>query len=109
MGQEATAAKVLVETPEQKLARLEAENTALKAQAAMNRGMGTFRLAVSQARATGTKGPTDKGAKGGCLSMYGVGRFGLHLYREQVEKVLDHADEIRKFIAEHAAELSVKA
>jgi hypothetical protein len=45
--------------------------------------------------------------KGG-LSVYGLGRFPVTLYREQWKKLLGMADEIRQFILEHDAELKKK-
>ncbi len=45
--------------------------------------------------------------KGG-VSVYGLGRFPITLYKEQWTKLLDMADEIRSFIAEHAGELKTK-
>lgn len=47
------------------------------------------------------------GDKGG-VSAYGLGRFPVTLYREQWEKLLGKADEIRAFIAENASKLKVK-
>jgi hypothetical protein len=37
----------------------------------------------------------------GALSVYGLGRFPVTLYREQWEKLLGMADEIRNFIQEN--------
>jgi hypothetical protein len=45
--------------------------------------------------------------KGG-LSVYGMGRFPITLYREQWEKLLSMADEIRTFILENADRLKKK-
>jgi hypothetical protein len=45
--------------------------------------------------------------KGG-VSVYGLGRFPVTLYKEQWAKLLDMADEIRAFIAEHDSELKTK-
>ena len=45
--------------------------------------------------------------KGG-LSVYGLGRFPVTLYREQWEKLLGMADEIRTFIREHDQALKKK-
>jgi hypothetical protein len=67
--------------------RLRAENEALK------RPRGQMSLKVSE--------------KGG-LSVYGLGRFPVTLYREQWEKLLGMADEIRKFIQEHGHQLKKK-
>ena len=61
--------------------RLRAENESLKKPA-----RGQISLRVSE--------------KGG-LSVYGLGRFPVTLYREQWEKLLGIADEIRNFIREN--------
>ena len=45
--------------------------------------------------------------KGG-LSIYGLGRFPVTLYKEQWTKLLDMSDEIRVFLREHDAELKSK-
>ena len=67
--------------------RLRAENEALK------RPRGQMSLRVS-----------EKGA----LSVYGLGRFPVTLYREQWEKLLGMADEIRRFIEENHQRLKKK-
>ena len=68
--------------------RLRAENATLK-----KPSRGQMSLKVSE--------------KGG-LSVYGVGRFPVTLYREQWEKLLGMADEIRQFIAENDGALKKK-
>jgi hypothetical protein len=45
--------------------------------------------------------------KGG-VSVYGLGRFPVTLYKEQWGKLLDMADEIRSFIRDHDADLKAK-
>ena len=70
------------------LARLKAENEQLKTQ----RGR-TVSLKVSE--------------KGG-VSVYGLGRFPVTLYKEQWTKLLSMADEIRAFIKENDAKLKAK-
>jgi hypothetical protein len=45
--------------------------------------------------------------KGG-VSVYGLGRFPVTLYKEQWLKLLDMADEIRAFIGEHDSQLKAK-
>jgi len=45
--------------------------------------------------------------KGG-VSVYGLGRFPVTLYKEQWLKLLDMADDIRRFIQENAARLKTK-
>ena len=45
--------------------------------------------------------------KGG-VSVYGLGRFPVTLYKEQWQKLLAMADEIKAFLREHDAELKAK-
>jgi hypothetical protein len=80
------------ETPEQRLARLEAENKALREQVEQRRP-GQLRLKVSE--------------KGG-LSVYGLGRFPVTLYKEQWIRLLDQADEIKSFLKENDQLLKAK-
>jgi len=47
-------------------------------------------------------------AKGG-VSVYGLGRFPITLYKEQWTKLLDMADDIRAFIKAHEGELKSKS
>ena len=44
----------------------------------------------------------------GAVSIYGMGRFPVTLYKEQWLKLLDMAPEIRTFIAENDAPLKAK-
>jgi len=44
----------------------------------------------------------------GALSVYGMGRFPVTLYKEQWLKLLDMSDEIRAFVAAHESELKSK-
>jgi hypothetical protein len=76
------------ETLEQKLARLEAENQALK-----TKRTGQLSLKVSE--------------KGG-VSLYGLGRFPVTLYKEQWAKLLGFAEEIQKFLKENDHLLKTK-
>ena len=70
------------------LERLRAENERLKGERA--RGVS---LKVS-----------DKGG----VSVYGLGRYPVTLYKEQWIKLLDMADDIRRFIRENEASLKAK-
>src|SRR6516164_149942 len=70
------------------LERLRAENERLK-----NRSMRGVSLKVSE--------------KGG-VSVYGLGRFPVTLYKEQWTRLLDMADDIRAFIKENESELKTK-
>ena len=44
----------------------------------------------------------------GAVSIYGMGRFPVTLYKEQWLKLLDMSAEIRNFIAENDARLKTK-
>ena len=70
------------------LERLRNENAALKKGAA-----GGIRMKVS-----------EKGA----VSIYGMGRFPVTLYKEQWLRLLDMSDDIRAFIAANEAQLKAK-
>jgi hypothetical protein len=70
------------------LERLKAENAALKG--GQNRGLS---LRVSE--------------KGG-LSVYGLGRFPVTLYKEQWEKLLAMSEDIKAFIKANDAQLKTK-
>ena len=48
------------------------------------------------------------GAKGG-VSLYGLGRFPVTLYKEQWTRLLNMADDIRAFIKENDAQLKTKS
>jgi hypothetical protein len=54
------------------------------------------------------KGVSLRVSEKGGLSVYGLGRFPITLYKEQWLKLLDLADEIREFISSHATELKSK-
>ena len=70
------------------LERLRAENAALKAR--------------------GSRGVSLKVSEKGGVSVYGLGRFPVTLYKEQWTKLLDMAEEIRAFIRAHDHELKAK-
>ena len=70
------------------LAKLRAENAALKK--------------------SNAKGLTMKVSAKGALSIYGMGRFPVTLYKEQWIKLLDMSQEIRDFISANESALSVK-
>ena len=61
--------------------------------------------ALKKGAATGiTMKVSDKGA----LSVYGMGRFPVTLYKEQWLKLMDMADQIRAFIAANDGKLKTK-
>ena len=72
------------------LARLKAENEALKR------------------TSTATKGISLKVSEKGGVSVYGLGRFPVTLYKEQWKKLLDAVDDIRAFIEANDSRLKTK-
>ena len=70
------------------LERLKAENEQLKSQRA--------------------RGVTMKVSEKGGLSIYGLGRFPVTLYKEQWVKLLDMAEDIRSFLRENDGVLKSK-
>jgi hypothetical protein len=70
------------------LERLKAENETLKTRASR-----AISIKVSE--------------KGG-VSIYGLGRFPVTLYKEQWAKLLDMADEIRAFLKDNDSKLKIK-
>ena len=71
------------------LARLKEENERLKARTA--------------------RGTSLKVSEKGALSVYGLGRFPVTLYKEQWQKLLAMTDEIRAFLKENDAQLKSKS
>ena len=59
--------------------------------------------------ATAPKALTLKVSEKGAISVYGLGRFPITLYRGQMERLLKHAPTITAFIQANAALLAVKA
>jgi hypothetical protein len=57
---------------------------------------------------TSARGVSLKVSEKGGLSVYGLGRFPVTLYKEQWVKLLDMADDIRTFITTHDHELKTK-
>jgi hypothetical protein len=56
-----------------------------------------------------TRGVSLKVSEKGGVSVYGLGRFPVTLYKEQWSRLLDMADDIRTFIKENDAKLKTKA
>ena len=54
------------------------------------------------------RGVSLKVSEKGGLSVYGLGRFPVTLYKEQWTKLLDMSEQIRAFLKEHDAELKTK-
>ena len=56
-----------------------------------------------------TRGVSLKVSEKGGVSVYGLGRFPVTLYKEQWTRLLDMADDIRTFIRENDSKLKAKA
>jgi hypothetical protein len=76
------------ENMQEELERLRAENERLKKRS--------------------SRGVTMKVSEKGGLSVYGLGRFPVTLYKEQWIRLLDMADDIKTFIRENEAQLKSK-
>ena len=57
---------------------------------------------------TGKKGLYLQVSQKGAVSLYGMGRFPVTLYKEQWQKVIAHMEVIQQFIAYHDSELKTK-
>jgi hypothetical protein len=55
-----------------------------------------------------TRGVSLKISEKGGVSVYGLGRFPVTLYKEQWARLLDMADDIRAFIKENDSKLKAK-
>jgi len=55
-----------------------------------------------------TRGISLKVSEKGGVSVYGLGRFPVTLYKEQWTKLLDMAEDIRTFIKENDSKLKTK-
>jgi hypothetical protein len=56
-----------------------------------------------------TRGVSLKVSEKGGVSVYGLGRFPVTLYKEQWTRLLDMADDIRAFIKENDSKLKAKS
>ncbi len=66
-------------------------------------------LRAENARLKAPKRTSIKVSEKGAVSVYGLGRFPVTLYREQWETLIAMNDQITAFIAENKESLKVKA
>jgi hypothetical protein len=59
-------------------------------------------------KARGSRGISLKVSEKGGVSVYGLGRFPVTLYKEQWVKLLDMSDDIRNFIKDNDSKLKAK-
>ncbi len=74
----------------------------------MNAELERLRNENEHLRNRAKKGLSLKVSQKGAVSVYGLGRFPVTLYKEQWTKLLGMTDEIRTFIQEHEGELKTK-
>ena len=67
-----------------------------------------LRSEIAALKKGASEGIRLKVSEKGALSVYGMGRFPVTLYKEQWLKLLNMSDEIRAFIAENEARLKAK-
>jgi hypothetical protein len=67
-----------------------------------------LRAENEQLKRRSSRGVSMKVSEKGGLSVYGLGRFPVTLYKEQWLKLLDMADDIRAFLRENEATLKSK-
>ena len=79
------------ESVNDELARLRAENEKLK-----------------QAAKSAPKDISFKVSQKGAVSVYGMGRFPVTLYKEQWEKLLGRKEDLLQFISDNASDLKTK-
>jgi hypothetical protein len=70
--------------------------------------MERLRAENERLKRTQSRGITLKVSEKGGVSVYGLGRFPVTLYKEQWLKLLAMADDIRRFIDENAGRLKTK-
>jgi hypothetical protein len=84
------------------LEKLRAENEALKE-------IVKLRAENDELKQAASKGLTMKVSEKGALSVYGLGRFPVTLYKEQWIRLLSFSDDIRAFIKSNEEQLKAKA
>lgn len=66
------------------------------------------RLRALNARLSAPKALTLKVSEKGALSVYGMGKWPVTLYREQWERLIAHTTTIQDFISAHAGQLKMR-
>jgi len=72
-------------------------------------GLERLRAENAQLKRTANRGVSRKVSEKGGVSVYGLGRFPVTLYKEQWTKLRDMADDIRAFIRSNKASLTAKS
>ena len=74
----------------------------------MDGELARLRTENERLKRTASRGITLKVSEKGGVSVYGLGRFPVTLYKEQWRKLLDMVDEIRAFIRDNETQLKSK-
>lgn len=77
--------------------------------AEMRKELARLRAENEKLKGTAPKGITIKVSEKGCVSVYGLGRFPVTLYKSQMVKLLAHAEDIKTFMENNADILADKA
>lgn len=75
---------------------------------ALLKALAEARAEAERLKARGVGKLTCKVSEKGALSVYGLGRWPITLYRGQWERLIPFIPEITKFIGDHAAQLKEK-
>lgn len=67
-----------------------------------------LRRQKAEREAAEARGISFKVSEKGAVSVYGLGRFPVTLYQEQWDKLLNEAENIRRFIIENKTKLKTK-
>lgn len=93
------------ESPEAKIARLEAEMAALSARNETLEAKAAAKLQltlkIAAIREPGKFNAADKGSDGGAVSLYGLQRMPISLYPEQWERLANFMPEVLTFLNAH--------
>jgi hypothetical protein len=71
--------------------------------------MDRLRAENERLKSRSSRGVSLKVSEKGGVSVYGLGRFPVTLYKEQWTRLLDMADDIRAFIKENEGKLKAKS
>ena len=74
----------------------------------LEREIERLKVENEQLKSRASKGLSLKVSAKGGVSVYGLGRFPVTLYKEQWIRLLDMSDDIMAFIGEHESELKTK-
>jgi hypothetical protein len=84
------------------------EASAMSSEEEMRAELEKLRAENEKLKNRGSKGVSIKVSEKGGVSVYGLGRFPVTLYKEQWLRLLDMSEDIKSFIVENADKLKTK-